>query len=292
MNLRVQSSRIADDWLVAQRLKRVSSIYEKLRRFPKMNLSRMQDIGGARAVLPTLDDVYSLTEAYSRSRMKHALAGKKDYVRNPKSSGYRSIHLIYRYRSDRSETYNGLQIELQLRTRIQHAWATAVETVGTFLRQSLKSSEGHEEWLRFFQLIGSGFALVENIPIGPNVPEESSALISEIRRLSRRLQVRRKLRAFGSALRVIEQESQIRDYRYFLLSLRPAEKSQLTIWSFVGKELETATELYLEQEKATERTAGETVLVAADSIESLRRAFPNYFLDTQMFISEMDTLLN
>lgn len=79
MNLRVQSSRIADDWLVAQRLKRVSSIYEKLRRFPKMNLSRMQDIGGARAVLPTLDDVYSLTEAYSRSRMKHALAQLRRY---------------------------------------------------------------------------------------------------------------------------------------------------------------------------------------------------------------------
>ncbi len=45
-----------------------------------------------------------------------------------------------------------LLIELQLRTRLQHEWATAVETMGTFLQSSLKSSQGPEEWLDFFSL--------------------------------------------------------------------------------------------------------------------------------------------
>ena len=92
----------------------------------------MQDVGGARAVLPTIDEVDELRALYRRSRARHTLANEKDYIRNPKPSGYRGIHLVYRYQSDRSKVYNGLQIELQLRTRTQHAWATAVETVGTF----------------------------------------------------------------------------------------------------------------------------------------------------------------
>jgi hypothetical protein len=40
--------------------------------------------------------------------------------------------------------YNDLKIEMQLRSQYQHAWATAVETVGTFIGQALKSSIGPE----------------------------------------------------------------------------------------------------------------------------------------------------
>ena len=43
-------------------------------------------------------------------------------------SGYRGVHLIYRYNSDRKTEYNTLLIEMQLRSQLQHAWATAVET--------------------------------------------------------------------------------------------------------------------------------------------------------------------
>ena len=292
MNLRKTSSRIADDWLVAQRLKRVPSISQKLRRFDKMNLSRMQDIGGARAVLPSIEHIGFLHEAYKNSRIKHQLVGTKDYVHFPKLSGYRSLHLIYRYRSDRSKTYNGLQIEIQLRTRVQHAWATAVETVGTFLQQSLKSSEGHEDWLRFFELIGSGFALVEDTPIANNVPDERKKLVSEIKKISNKLKVKQKLEAFGNTLKIIDQHAKIHNQKYFLLSLRPDEEAQLRIWAFSGNQLELATNRYLKEEKETVNSSGEIVLVSADSLEALRKAFPNYFLDTQIFITEMDSLLS
>ena len=50
-----------------------------------------------------------------------------DYIENPKSSGYRSIHYIYKYSSN-IQDYDGLKIELQIRTRLQHSWAMAVET--------------------------------------------------------------------------------------------------------------------------------------------------------------------
>ena len=289
MALRQRSASICAAPIVAQRLKRVPSIIQKLRRFPKMSLSRMQDIGGARTVLPTMANVDTLRDVYLQGRTRHRFVGEKDYVRHPKESGYRSIHLVYRYHSDSNDQYNGLQIELQLRTRLQHAWATAVETVGTFLGQSLKSSQGREDWLHFFRLIGSGFAVVEGGPVGDDAPTDRDALVNEVRRAARRLRVKETLEAFRYALKVVGLR-ELHGYKYFLLVLQPAEES-LQIRAYRDGELTKATEAYLTQEKNLANTAGDTVLVAVDSLESLRRAFPNYFLDTRTFVEEMERLL-
>lgn len=50
--------------LIAQRLKRLASIESKLRRFPHMQLSQMQDLGGCRAVVRKLRAVYDLARSY------------------------------------------------------------------------------------------------------------------------------------------------------------------------------------------------------------------------------------
>ncbi len=289
--LRNRSSSICERPVVAQRLKRVPSIFGKLRRFPRMKLSRMQDVGGARAVLPSVEDVARLSRKYRRSRTRHELVGEKDYVTRPKASGYRSVHFVYRYRSARKAVCNGLNVELQFRTGLQHAWATAVETVGTFLGQSLKASEGRAEWLRFFELVGSGFALVEGTPPGANVPEDAGVLVETIRDAARNLQVKEKIEAFGSALQVTGDLEEMRRGRYFLLALQPEDRG-LTIRTYRGDKLADATRDYLALEKTLAGTAGETVLVASDSLESLRRAFPNYYLDAGTFVREMDELLS
>src|ERR1019366_9744121 len=98
------------------------------------------------------------------------MLSEDDYVDHPKASGYRSYHLIYRYFSDKKATHNGLKIEVQIRSQLQHAWATAVETVGTFIQQALKSSQGEEDWLRFFALMGSAIAYREHGELVPDTP--------------------------------------------------------------------------------------------------------------------------
>ena len=292
MTLRNRAASICAQPIVARRLKRVPSIFAKLRRFPTMKLSQMQDIGGARVVLPSLTEVDALRDLYRR-RMNHRFVGEKDYVRNPKTSGYRSIHLVYRYRSDKKDTYNGLHIELQLRTRRQHAWATAVETVGTFLGQSLKSSEGREDWLRFFELVGSGFALAESAPAGPNVPVAPAALVAEIRSAAMRLQVKKKLEAFRRVLVVTEvHREEMRGRNYLLLLVLRPEQESLEVRAYSGSGILEATDDYLMEEKRLAGTAGDTVLVASDSLDSLRQAFPNYFFDTRTFLEELDQLLS
>jgi hypothetical protein len=157
--------------LVAQRIKRLSSIELKLKRFPNMKLTQMQDLGGCRAVVKSISAVRRLEAIYQESNIKHVLASKDDYLAAPQITGYRGIHLVYRFLSDKNKTdYNGLKIEMQLRSQFQHAWATAVETVGTFVRQALKSSMGEKEWLRFFALMGTAIAIRERSPLVPNTP--------------------------------------------------------------------------------------------------------------------------
>lgn len=279
------------DAIVAQRLKRTPSIVGKLRRFPAMKLSRMQDIGGARAVVSDLTEVDDLWQRYRRQerRSKHALVTQKDYIRKPKASGYRGIHLVCRYRSAGHPAYNGLQIEIQLRTRLQHAWATAVETVGTFLGHSLKSSEGPEGWLRFFELAGSVFAREEGSPAAGNVPDDPGRLAAETRGAMRTLHVERRLLAFGAALSATGARDVTPD-GYVLLALEP-DRSSLTVRSYLGRQLAAAIRDYLEQEKRLAADGGDAVLVAADSLASLRRAFPNYFGDTRTFVEELNRLL-
>ncbi|HJU13753.1 MAG TPA: RelA/SpoT domain-containing protein, partial [Candidatus Nitrosotalea sp.] len=184
VRLRRTSKAVDNNSLVARRLKRASSVIAKLnRRYdgrpPTMQLSQMQDIGGVRAILSNVALVQKLTlEKYEKSSMKHKLVKKDDYIVKPKSDGYRSIHLIYSYKSDKAnkQKYDGLLVEVQIRSKLQHLWATAVETVGFFTRQAIKSNEGSPEWADFFRLVGSAFAKIENCPPVPNTPTDIQEL--------------------------------------------------------------------------------------------------------------------
>jgi Region found in RelA / SpoT proteins len=277
------------DALVAQRIKRLSSIAAKLNRFPTMQLSQMQDIGGCRAIVSSISEVYSLIKRHRESDIRHKLVKESNYIASPKESGYRSVHLVYKYYSDRSHNYNGLQIEMQFRSALQHAWATAVETVGTLVSQSLKSSIGNDDWLRFFALMGTAIAWREDSPPVPNTPESEPQLKEELMRYAEQRALADRLRAYGAALHTAEQSSATdTDASYFLLNLNPSAQ-EVTISGFKRGELAKATEAYLDAEKQIKDNSGQdAVLVSVDSLASLRRAYPNYFLDTGVFVDLVD----
>src|SRR5215213_10917446 len=134
VGLKRKAKSISSEATIARRIKRLSSIESKLNREINMKLSQMQDIGGGRAIMKNILQVRKLVNLYTESDLKHTLVNHKDYIDEPKASGYRGIHLVWRYKSDKNKTWNDLKIELQLRSRLQHAWATAVETYGTFTK--------------------------------------------------------------------------------------------------------------------------------------------------------------
>lgn len=109
--------------IVVQRLKRLESITGKIERFPDMSLYRMQDLGGCRVIVDTIEQVYEAVNKYKNSRIRHILKREYDYIQNPKESGYRSYHMVYQFQSDKKETYNkNMLIEIQFRTKLQHIW--------------------------------------------------------------------------------------------------------------------------------------------------------------------------
>lgn len=289
--LRQKLHTIDDNAIVAQRLKRAPSIILKLQRFDGMKLARMQDIGGLRAVVGSVDKVRELEAAYRNARFKHTLSSSKNYIDEPKDDGYRSVHLIYRYANSYAPAYNGLSLELQIRTRLQHAWATAVETMGTFLGQALKSGRGEDEWRSFFARASAALTIVEHTAQVPGFEAcSTNDIFVSVKTAEKQLNVLHKLRGFAIAADKITAERGQGTYHLIILnsgnktvSMRPYPKARL----------EQANIDYAQIEKRTK--AGEpieAVLVSAGPIDALRKAYPNYFLDTEEFLKQIKSVIS
>jgi len=297
--LKSVSEKIDKSALSAQRLKRVPSIIKKLNRHydenkPTMKLTQMQDIAGCRVVMSNVklaNDLYQ--EHYLKGDLKHKRVNEKDYIIHPKADGYRSIHLIYRYSSDKGKKdYNGLLVEVQIRSKLQHLWATAVETVDFFTNQAIKSNEGQKDWANFFKLVSSAFAQFENCPIVPNTPENKKELYSLIKKKEEELQVRIKMKHWTNSIRQFDQLKNKTKAQFFLLELDTIQE-KLTITSYSKRNEQTAILDYAEAEKRIYgKKEYDVVLVGADTTQDLKKAYPNYFLDTREFLISLDKILN
>jgi hypothetical protein len=277
----VQTSRSA---IVAQRLKRLESIQAKLVRGEVEKLTQIQDIGGCRVVFPTLANMQAFaTKCCADSKTFAFNTTPKDYIANPKTTGYRSYHVVYHYISA-EEAYSGLKIELQLRTKLQHMWATAVETVSTFNRLPLKSGGvgADTEWSRFFALASGAFAAWERTGSVPNTPVDGEELKQELRAMARKLRVTYMLNAWRTALRVLPVQ-RVTGTTAYMLTLDVASNT-FSYEPLSEKELPAAEELRLQTEKTTGK---DVVIVRVGSMASLKKAYPNYFADTRDFIAAL-----
>lgn len=111
-----------------RRLKTPDSIEEKLTRLGKeitiaSAKENIFDIAGIRVVCNFIDDVYAVADMLtSQSDVK--LLTEKDYIKNPKPNGYRSLHLaivIPVYLLDGCEE---VIVEVQIRTVAMDFWAS------------------------------------------------------------------------------------------------------------------------------------------------------------------------
>jgi ppGpp synthetase/RelA/SpoT-type nucleotidyltranferase len=274
-----------EPYLVSQRLKRLVSIEYKLDLNEKMGLGGMQDIGGYRAVLKDTKDLINLKNILVKNRY-HKIDRITDYVAEPKNSGYRSIHFVYTFNS-KNEIYNGLKVELQIRTKLQHYWATAVETAGIITKTSLKSSQGLDEWLEFFKIVSSLFAIKEKMPVLEEHKKiEVEKLMLECERLAKSMNVIPIL----SALRVSVKHLEKNNSDYYLLTI-DAIKKVVNIRNYKKKDFEKASEDYLQIEKDIKPNECAVVLVSSSSLKSIKKAYPSYFLDTSEFITALSKIL-
>jgi putative GTP pyrophosphokinase len=136
--------------VITQRLKRLPTMVGKLLRTPGMKLARMEDIGGVRAVLPNQDVAYRVA---GRLRKNWTITRFRDYAAEPKADGYRALHLINRN--------HGRLIEVQLRTRLQDAWANSVEIDSRRVAPNLKFGAGPRELRDFYLVLGEFLAIAD-----------------------------------------------------------------------------------------------------------------------------------
>lgn len=113
---------------IESRLKTTESIEEKLMRLDKeisiaSARENLFDIAGIRVVCNFIDDVYAVADMLT-SQSDVRLLTEKDYIKNPKPNGYRSLHLILEVPIFLSERTVPVRIELQLRTIAMDFWAS------------------------------------------------------------------------------------------------------------------------------------------------------------------------
>jgi putative GTP pyrophosphokinase len=161
----MEGGRIHGRTEVAQRLKRSTTIVDKLEREPRMQVTQMQDVGGVRALLPSLPHLYAVSR---RLRKTWTIIRVRDYIAEPKPSGYRALHLVVRR--------GGYPVEVQLRTVLQNAWANQVEEDGRQIGVGFKFGAGAAEVHAYYVAVSDAFAFLDR---GEVIPRGLAVALNE-----------------------------------------------------------------------------------------------------------------
>jgi putative GTP pyrophosphokinase len=117
--------------IVSGRVKSVSSILEKAERLDidfNHITEGIYDIAGIRITCKYIEDVFTVADLL-RSRKDIEIFLVKDYIKNPKPSGYRSLHLIAKYNVETVDGRMPINMEFQIRTHAMHLWASIEHTL-------------------------------------------------------------------------------------------------------------------------------------------------------------------
>lgn len=264
--------------IVAQRLKRLPTIIGKLNRFKNMRLSSMQDIAGVRIIV---NDMEQLSEIEKRIKRWNDLVKISDYIDKPKPSGYRGKHFIFKK--------DGMFVEIQLRTNLQHLWATSVETTDIFRGASLKEKDDNTYWHNFFCQVSSIFALSENAnPVSEYKGLSLKELCGKLEKNMRLHRINSQIASFALSVPIVA-DQRIKNAYYIVISL-DFKSLEATITKYKESEYHQAFQDYkkLEQTNATDK---QTVLIALNQIKKVREAYPNYFMSLNTFLKIINFIL-
>ena len=263
----------------AQRLKRRDTFIDKLITGRAQDASTMHDLGGCRLIFPdigTLETFRSYLEKKSRARHKllHE-ASKYDYIANPKNTGYRGVHYVYGYAPSSLELaeLEGLKIEVQLRTSLQHAWATAVEIADLVSDTRTKFEDGTSAYGQFFRLASELLARYhEGIPsCMPDAPLES--IKKDFQELEREIGL------LGRLAKLKEQGDFTKIKQHTVLAFRNDDTLEIFGYTKASRAVEKERELLRGSD------CDNVVYVSASTPGSIRSSYRNYMTNPEDFVS-------
>lgn len=263
----------------AQRLKRLSTIVDKLASGRAKDLSSMHDLAGCRLIFNSVADLQRFRNRFRYTEAKHERidGSRYDYISHPKSTGYRGVHEVYKYvaKTAGGAVYNGLKIEIQFRTRTQHAWATAVEISDILDGARIKFDRGaNPKRERLFVLASEYLARTKENCFGYFPEMSDHDLCSQLRALEEDVGAIRTLDAARRSNAVIPKR------KHIVLHFHQGE---LAASGF------SSAKQAINYRDSVEGTFpdDDVVYVTASSPQAVSDAFRNYFRDAADFVGYM-----
>ena len=287
--------------LTASRNKRIETIISKLRRPEKPKLDRIHDIAGTRIIfenIKSLEDYIDILENTELVNFKEKINEDKNrynYIKNPKSDGYRSIHKVFYYSSnipystlnEKSFNLENKKIELQLRTRLQHIWATTVEIYDIINKSNIKTGTHNKLETKeglFFKKCSLVFEGIES-----NDVEKIKININEIFRDKDLVEIYNRLKGIKNVKNIQLPKTLGSDEVFILITDLNKGKTTFFTTDPIEKNDKQDTFLINASYRRLEEknTKGEYILLllTLGDIKKLKNVYPNYFLNTNKFIS-------
>lgn len=287
--------------LTASRNKRIETIISKLCRPEKPKLDRIHDIAGTRIIfenIKSLEDYIDILENTELVNFKEKINEDKDrynYIKNPKSDGYRSIHKVFYYSSnipystlnEKSFNLENKKIELQLRTRLQHIWATTVEIYDIINKSNIKTGTHNKLETKeglFFKNCSLVFEGIES-----NDVEKIKININKIFRDKDLVEIYNRLKGIKN-IKNIQLPKTLGSDEVFIL-ITDLNKGKTTFFTTDPIEKNDKQDTFLinasYRRLEEKNTKGEYILLllTLGDIKKLKNVYPNYFLNTNKFIS-------
>ena len=113
---------------IKSRIKQPTSIASKLKRkgcpvTVESAMDVLSDVAGVRVICAFIDDIYKVADMLT-AQDDIELIKRKDYIKNPKMNGYRSLHLIVEVPVFFSDHKELMRVEVQIRTIAMDFWAS------------------------------------------------------------------------------------------------------------------------------------------------------------------------
>ena len=276
------------EYTLSQRLKRLQSIILKLsnkeKETHKMQLSRMQDIGGIRIVVKSIGDAIKLSEILSNTTKwirRYQTIRFKNYIYEPSEDWYRGIHIIYNFKDE--SNHKDFSIELQIRTEMQHIWAMAVETFTMFSGEGIKFRQGDSNIRSYFELVADGFSILEWWMISTkrkNISKDT--IFSEIKTKTQELEIIEKLRWFQKVFHSVYNKEINSKHKEYILQI---DKKNKKISTIIYKE--SLRQEFTRNEQDENLIS---VLIKVDDIKKIKSIYPSYYADTNVFITKIEEI--
>lgn len=265
----------------------------------------MQDIGGIRIVvsnLSQLNSVYKILINEHCFYKNEKLIKLDNYIESPKDDGYRSLHIIGKFKNEINEER---KIEFQIRTTLQHSWATTLEIIDIFTGQNLKSDLGFLRYKNFFKDVSNQFHIMENLEGFKqddreiflkeylNLILKSYTLTRQCIDITELLNSKHGIRTFEQQLKwyctaanTINNQSLLNDKKNGLILIRlNTQNHKIEHEFFKSSEYDLASLRYSEYEQLLSHDNKWIIaLLSTDAVGGLKEAYPNYFADSETFL--------